>query len=122
MRIGNVIPKIGGFAALLMALDFAISDFVHPWFAVTWGIIIAICLFRTEIISWWRESRVKLSPQVQFGLALLLVLVAVITTHWTALGWQDMRQWGLVVFTLPLYWRGLAWAWLHLTHRGISHS
>lgn len=123
MHIGNVIPKIGGVVTLLMALDFAISDFVHPWFAVAWGTIVAVCLFRTETISWGRESRVKLSLQLQFALVLLLVLIAAITTRWTALGRQDVRQWGFVVFTaLPLYWRGLVWAWSHLTRNGISRS
>lgn len=119
----NVIPKIGGVVALLMALDFVISDFVHPWFAVAWGTIVAICLFRTEIISWGRESRVKLSSQLQFALVLLLVLITAITTRWAALGWQAVRQWGLVIFTaLPLYWRGLVWAWSYLTRNGISRS
>ena len=122
MHIGNVIPKIGGVVALLMALDYAISDFVHPWFAVAWGTIVAVCLFRTEIISWGRESRVKLSPQLQFALVLLLVLIAAITTRWTALGRQAERQWGLVFIALPLYWRGLVWAWSHLTRNGISRS
>ena len=125
MRIGNVIPKIGGVVALLMALVFVISDsdFVHPWFAVAWGTIVAVCLFRTEIISWGRdESSVKLSPQLQFALVLLLVLIAAITTRWTALG-QGACQWGLVVFiALPLYRRGLVWAWSHLTRNGISRS
>ena len=124
MSAKNVIPKIAGFAILLLALDYAINDFVHPWFAVAWGIVVATCLFRTEIISWWHESRVRLSPQVQFALALALVLVALITTHRTALDWRrDVRQWGLLVFTaLPLYRRGLAWAWSHLTRTGMSHS
>jgi len=118
-----MIPKIGGVIALLMALDFFTSDFVDPWFAVTWGTIVAICLFRTEIISWGRESSVKLSPQLQFALVLFLVLITTMTTRWTALGWQSARQWGLLVFTaLPLYWRGLVWAWSHLTRNGISHS
>ena len=122
MRIGNVIPKIAGVVALLIAFDFVLGDFVHPWFAVAWGTIVAVCLFRTETISWGRESRVKLSPQLQFALVLLLVLIAAITTRWTALGRQDERQWGFVVFTVPLYWRGLVWAWSHLTRNGISRS
>lgn len=119
----RVIPSIGGIAALLMALDFSISGFVRPRFAVAWGIVVAICAFRTEIGSRWRESRVNLPPQFQFALAVLLVLVAVITTRWSAIERQDARQWGLVAFiALPLCWRGLAWAGSHLTQVVTSGS
>ncbi len=111
MRIENVIFKIGGLAALLMALDFAISGFVHPWFAISWGVIVAICLFRTESISQQHGSKINITPPLQFVLVLLLLVVTVITTRWAALGWQNLRQWGLVIFTVaPLYWRGLVWA------------
>jgi len=115
MHIENMIFKIGGLATLLMALDFAISGFVNPWFAISWGVIVAICLFRTESISRQHESKINIAPQLQFALVLLLLVVTVLTTHWVMLGWQDLRQWGLVIFTvMPLYWRGLVWAGSYL--------
>jgi hypothetical protein len=102
---------------LLLLYNAASEPNVHIklWFAAVWGIVAAITIVRMEVKDWLAgESELKLPPFVQFMLALVLVLSAVLATDWTGLGFRDVVQWAYAIFALPAYRQGLTWAWFRL--------
>ena len=114
--IARLIPKAVGILALLLGAWWVADGFVHPAYAVVWGVVMAIRSFRTEIGSWPEgPQKVQLAPEWQFVLILGLFLATVITSPF--LTWrQVLCQWGIFIFaSLPLYQEGLAWAWTRLT-------
>ena len=115
--IARMLPKVLGIAALLTGVWWLVSGSVSPLFAVTWAIVLAIVSFRTRIGAWpVAETTIELPVQVQIALALTLLLVTAITTHWTDPGERDLVHWVLAVFPVwSLYQRAFAWAWSQLT-------
>jgi hypothetical protein len=117
MRRGNVYKVVLLGVVLLLLYMAALRPNVHIklWFVVVWGIVAGITIIRMEVKDWLAgESELKLPPFVQFMLALVLVLSAVLATDWRGLSFRDVVQWAYAIFALPAYQQGLAWAWSRL--------
>jgi hypothetical protein len=117
MRRGNIYRVVLLGLVLLLLYNAASKPNVHIklWFAVVWGIVAGITIIRMQVRDWLAgESELKLPAFVQFMLALVLVLSAVLATDWRGLSFRDVVQWAYAIFALPTYRQGLTWAWFRL--------
>jgi hypothetical protein len=79
--IARLIPKVTSILALLLSAWWVADRFVHPAYAVVWGVVMAIRSFRTEIGAWPEgPQKVHLPAEWQFALILGLFLATVITS------------------------------------------
>jgi hypothetical protein len=121
MKWSNIFKVIFvGLVLLLLYLEASQPNvYLKLWFAVLWGVIAIITVLRTETVDWLAgKSSLKLPQPLQFAIVLLLVLAAIVATDWASLSRRDLLQWVYVLFVLPVYKQGFAWAWSRIIHAG----